>query len=156
MFSGVEIESFISSLKSYSFLNKLNNLNVIALKIEQYNSSIFIHQVPEDFKIFDYYLINDDVLNAEIDPYEHYLKFGQHEERIYSIDKLNNLAAYLDSYQNSKFKKLIPKIIIPAEFIESNLKDINFDLDPYEQIYKYSKAFPIINSYEKVKKRGVG
>ena len=91
-------------------------------------------------------------MNAEIDPYEHFIKYGEHEKRFYSFYKILDLREHINSYKNSKFKKIIPSNINPEFFILTNRIDVNFKLDPYEQIYKYHQPFPQ-KLIKKVKKR---
>lgn len=55
--------------------------NVVA-KMYFYRNSPYKKQVPSEFEIFSYLVINVDVCIQEIDPYEHYVIYGKSEGRM--------------------------------------------------------------------------
>jgi hypothetical protein len=75
------IQTFFSMLAEY-YNKRLDNLVYEALALSNhYNYSTFRTQVPDQFDIMAYLLINKDVLFAGIDPYQHYVCHGYSENR---------------------------------------------------------------------------
>lgn len=91
------IQSFFNKIAEYINENardKINDYIQGALDIvKKYEKSIFRTQVPKEFNSMAYLLLNKDVLLAEMDPYEHYTRYGYAEGRTidWSIFSPNSL-----------------------------------------------------------------
>lgn len=78
------IEWCISKVKSLEINNLNNNISYVTNKlsaIDWENASNSV--IPEDFNPFAYLLFNSDVLQSGESPYDHFIKYGQYEERKY-------------------------------------------------------------------------
>ena len=78
------MEWCISKVKSLEINNLNNNISYVTNKlsaIDWENASNSV--IPEDFNPFAYLLFNSDVLQSGDLPYDHFIKYGQYEERKY-------------------------------------------------------------------------
>ncbi|MGJ0486930.1 MAG: hypothetical protein ACR65R_20685 [Methylomicrobium sp.] len=61
------------------------------VKVAEQNSSRKFHpDLPTDFDVLAYLLINRDILHAGVDPIQHYIDYGKNEGRFYKFHKKTN------------------------------------------------------------------
>jgi hypothetical protein len=74
-------------------------------KLSHYSLS---SELPEDFDVLNYLLLNPDVLRLNIDPVKHYLRHGKKENRVYKSKKMiPNTNLHFDSSKISIIKKIL-------------------------------------------------
>jgi hypothetical protein len=82
-------------------------------KLSPYSSS---PELPVDFNVLDYLLLNPDVLRSNIDPVEHYLIDGKAENRQYNKEfkrsQTTNLNFDRSSPLDRRFRRIVKKYIL--------------------------------------------
>jgi hypothetical protein len=78
-------------------------------------------ELPADFNVLDYLLLNPDVLRSNIDPVEHYLIDGKRENRQYNKEfkrsQTTNLNFDRSTLPDSRIKRIIKRLITKLKLI---------------------------------------
>jgi hypothetical protein len=110
---------FIDQLEKFVTL-KLSRKECLLLnkKLSPYSLS---PELPADFNILDYLLLNPDVLRSNVDPVEHYLIHGKEENRQYNKEfkktKTTNLNFDRSTAPDSRIRRIIKKYILKLKLI---------------------------------------
>ncbi len=92
--SSIEEKNYIKSLKKIIFFYRSLFQKTRALAVHKVNiseSSQYKELMPNNFDLFTYLILNEDVLYSHIDPYKHYYEYGVKDNRVYSLkDTANN------------------------------------------------------------------
>ncbi len=68
------------------YQNIFNEARVLAYhKCLHYADSEYLSAAPSDFNVFLYLVMNQDVLFSNVDPYWHFLKYGENDKRTYKL-----------------------------------------------------------------------
>jgi hypothetical protein len=83
-------------------------------------------ELPADFNVLDYLLLNPDVLRSNIDPVEHYLIDGKRENRQYNKEfkrsQTTNLNFDRSTLPDSRIKRIVKKYILKLKLFYVKLQ----------------------------------
>ena len=83
-FSGALMQSVFIEVTDY-YENIYKPIDRAKFRADEYYNSIFRMQIPDNFDVVAYLLINTDILFEGIDPYKHYLEYGREEGREFNF-----------------------------------------------------------------------
>jgi hypothetical protein len=117
------INLFLDQIQKFKAFNLSNEERLLFnKKLSPYSSS---PELPADFNVLDYLLLNPDVLRSNIDPVEHYLIYGKEENRQYNKEfkrsQTTNLNFDRSSPLDRRFRRIVKKYILKFKLIFQRL-----------------------------------
>jgi len=118
------INLFVDQIEKFE-PSKLSNKNrlLINKKLSSYSS---LPELPADFNVLHYLLLNPDVLRSNIDPVEHYLLDGKRENRQYNKEfkrsQTTNLNFDRSTPLDRRFTRIVKKYILKLKLFYVKLQ----------------------------------